>query len=85
MKIPWYALSNSEFNALAQATVSRRSGAEAVFMKKLIGFALLMMGFAGVACAGGGAAPEIDPSSALGAVTLLAGGVLVIRGRRRKR
>ncbi len=31
---------------------------------------------------GGIAAPEMDPSSALAALTLLAGGVLVLRGRR---
>ena len=29
-------------------------------------------------------APEIDPTSALGALTLLAGGLAVIRGRRTK-
>jgi hypothetical protein len=54
-------------------------------MKKLAGLALLMIGFGGIACAGCRIAPEIDPSSAIGAVTLLGGGVLVIRGRRRKR
>jgi LPXTG-motif cell wall-anchored protein len=53
-------------------------------MKKLIGFAFLMMGVAGVAFAGG-PAPEIDPSAAVGAIALLGGGALVIRGRRRKR
>ncbi|MGH8291092.1 MAG: hypothetical protein ACREV7_19150 [Steroidobacteraceae bacterium] len=31
------------------------------------------------------AAPEIDPAGAMGALTLLAGGLLVIRGRRRSR
>jgi len=30
------------------------------------------------------AAPEIDPASAISALTLLAGGLAVIRGRRRK-
>ena len=31
------------------------------------------------------AAPEIDPASALGGLTLLAGGLAVIRGRRTKK
>ena len=31
------------------------------------------------------AAPEIDPSAAVGALTLLAGGLAVVRGRRDKR
>lgn len=52
-------------------------------MNKLIGLALLMIGVAGIALAGG-PAPEIDPSAAVGAIALLGGGVLVIRGRRRK-
>jgi hypothetical protein len=30
-------------------------------------------------------APEIDPASALGALTLLGGGLLVLRGRRSKK
>lgn len=38
-------------------------------------------------CGGGGvvAAPEIDPASALSALTLLGGGLLVLRGRTRKK
>jgi hypothetical protein len=31
------------------------------------------------------AAPEIDPASAVGALTLLAGGLAVVRGRSRKK
>lgn len=34
---------------------------------------------------GPAAAPEIDPASAIGALTLLAGGLAVVRGRRSKR
>jgi hypothetical protein len=32
----------------------------------------------------GAGAPEIDPGSAVGALALLSGGILVIRGRRKK-
>ena len=52
-------------------------------MTKMIGVALLMIGIAGIALAG--EAPEIDPTSAIGPLTLLGGGALVILGRRRKR
>jgi LPXTG-motif cell wall-anchored protein len=40
---------------------------------------------ASVCCmAGLASAPEVDPASAVGALALLAGGLLVIRGRRKK-
>jgi MYXO-CTERM domain-containing protein len=45
----------------------------------------LMLGNAAVAFAGIGAAPEIDPTAAAGAVALVAGGAVVIRNRRRNR
>ena len=50
-------------------------------MTKLFGFALLLMGSAGVALAGV-SAPEIDPASGVAALALLSGGLLVLRGRR---
>jgi hypothetical protein len=50
-------------------------------MNKLVGFVLLLAGSAAVASAA--AVPEIDPSAAVGAVVLLAGGLAVIRGRRK--
>ena len=66
-------------------------------MRKLFGLALLTLVVAGLAVAaateidprgaagaGGGPAPEIDPSVAVGALTLFGGGILVIRGLRRK-
>jgi len=34
---------------------------------------------------GGGSVPELDPSAASAALSLLAGGALVLSGRRRKR
>ena len=54
-------------------------------MRKSIGFLMLLLGAAGFALAGGGsAAPEIDPATGIGALALLSGAILVIRGRRRK-
>ena len=52
-------------------------------MKKLFGFALLTMGIAGQALAGN-PTPEIGASTAAGALTLLSGGILVLRSRRSK-
>jgi len=52
---------------------------------KVIGLMMLMVGAAGSALAGGlVAAPEIDSASAIGALALLSGTLLVIRSRRRK-
>jgi hypothetical protein len=53
---------------------------------RLIGWTMLLMGAAGYAFAGTAVtAPEIDASSAVAALALLAGGLLVLRGRRRPR
>jgi len=51
-------------------------------MKKLFGFAVLMAGIAGQAMAGA-PVPEIGASTAAGALTLLSGGILVLRSRRK--
>jgi hypothetical protein len=54
-------------------------------MTKITGFVLLFIGTAGFALAGVAvAAPEIDPATGLGALTLLSGGLLVLRARRNK-
>jgi LPXTG-motif cell wall-anchored protein len=54
-------------------------------MAKYAGLALLLMGTAGMAVAGGPAGvPEIDSAMAIGALALLSGGLLVIRARRKK-
>jgi hypothetical protein len=46
---------------------------------------MLLLGAAGSAIAGGvPTAPEIDPVAAVSAFVLLSGGLLVIRGRRKK-
>ncbi|SPF52316.1 exported hypothetical protein [Candidatus Sulfopaludibacter sp. SbA4] len=46
---------------------------------------MLLMGTAGLAMAGAVSAPEIGgPATGVGAVTLLTGALLVIRGRRKK-
>jgi hypothetical protein len=50
---------------------------------KVLGIALLFVGISGLALAITGA-PEIDPGSAGSAVALLAGALLMIRGRRKK-
>ncbi len=53
-------------------------------MLKLIGFSLLVAGTASVALAGVNIAPEIDGASAVSAVVLLSGGLLVLRARRKR-
>jgi hypothetical protein len=53
---------------------------------KIIGLTMLLLGAAGSAMAGlVVAAPEIDSTSAVGALALLSGALLVIRGRRKAR
>ena len=46
---------------------------------------MLLMGVAGYAFAGGVASPEIDASSAAGALALISGGILILQTRRRRR
>jgi hypothetical protein len=56
-----------------------------VYMSKLIAVMLLILGTSTVLMAQGGiTVPEIDPTTAMAAVALLAGAALVIRGRRKK-
>jgi len=50
-------------------------------MTKFVGFALLLIGTAGVA--GAVPVPEIDPGSGMSALALLSGALLVIRARRK--
>jgi hypothetical protein len=53
---------------------------------KTIGLTMLLVGAAGLAIAGGPTAtPEIDATSAVGALALLSGALLVIRGRGKSR
>jgi MYXO-CTERM domain-containing protein len=49
---------------------------------RLLGIAILLVGTAGFALAGG--VPEIDPSSGAAAFALLSGGLIVLRARRKK-
>ena len=51
-------------------------------MLKIFGFVVVLMGTA-TALMAGFPAPEIDASTGAAALALLAGGVLVIRGRRK--
>jgi hypothetical protein len=50
---------------------------------KMIGGMLLLIGMAGFASALNVSVPEIGPASAGSAIALIAGAVLVMRGRRR--
>ena len=52
-------------------------------MTKFLGWAMLLVGVAGYAMAGV-STPEIDSASGAAAVALLSGGLLVLRGRRKK-
>ena len=54
-------------------------------MNRILGLPLLFIGLAGYAVAGFSSAPEIDASSGITAVTLIAGGLAVLKGRRRKK
>jgi hypothetical protein len=53
-------------------------------MMKTTGTILLLMGMAGFAFAGHIATPEIDAATGVGALTLLSGALLVIRGRKKR-
>ncbi len=52
-------------------------------MKKALEVMFILAGTAGVAVAGFSPVPEIDASAGVAAVTLLTGGILVLRGRRK--
>ena len=53
-------------------------------MKTFIGLTILLAGASSLVYAGAVAVPEISPASGVGALALLSGGLLVIRGRRKK-
>lgn len=53
-------------------------------MQKLLGLILLMVGASVTCLAGLTAVPEIDPASGAAAIAMLAGGLLVLRGRRKR-
>lgn len=53
-------------------------------MKNFAGLALLIVGTASFALAGTFQTPEIDAAAGVGALTLLSGALLVIRGRRKR-
>jgi len=54
-------------------------------MLRLLGLTTLLVGIAGFAFAGSSPSPEIDASTGAAALTLLSGGLLILRARRRKR
>jgi hypothetical protein len=51
---------------------------------KTLGMILLLVSVSSLAFAGPVAAPEISPASGTGALALLSGAILVIRGQRKK-
>ena len=54
-----------------------------MLLKTLVAIALLLMGVTGAAFARISAVPEIDGGSAVNALALVSGALLVIRGRRK--
>ena len=53
-------------------------------MEKLVAFVLLVVGLAVALPAPPPATPEISPASGINAVALIAGGLMIIRSRRKK-
>ena len=53
-------------------------------MRRIIGSALLVMGAVGSALATGPFVPEIDAASAATAVSLVIGGLLIVRARAKR-
>ncbi len=54
-------------------------------MKTLFGFMMMFIAVAASAFGGQSTAPEIDAATGVAAITLLSGGMLVLRSRRAKR
>ena len=53
-------------------------------MQKILGLALIIVGASSALMAGAVAVPEIDASTGASALAILAGGILVLRARRKK-
>ena len=53
-------------------------------MQKIFGMALLIVGASSVLMAGIAGVPEIDASTGASALAILAGGILVLRARRKR-
>ena len=53
-------------------------------MMRTLGLSILLLGVAGFAFAAATSVPEIDGSSAVAAIALLSGAILVLRGRQKK-
>jgi hypothetical protein len=53
-------------------------------MQKILGLALMIVGASSALMAGMISVPEIDASTGASALAILAGGVLVLRARRKK-
>ena len=53
-------------------------------MQKVLGIALIVVGASSALMAGVAAVPEIDASTGASAIAIVAGGILVLRARRKK-
>ena len=53
-------------------------------MQKVLGMALMIVGASSALMAGTPAVPEIDASTGASAIAIIAGGILVLRARRKK-
>ena len=53
-------------------------------MQKVVGMALMIVGASSALMAGVAAVPEIDASTGASAIAIVAGGILVLRSRRKK-
>jgi hypothetical protein len=51
---------------------------------KTAGMLLMLIGLSGFVFAGAASVPEISPATGVGAIALVSGAVLVIRGRRKR-
>lgn len=51
---------------------------------KSVGILLLLVGLSSFAFAGGVVTPEVSPTSAVAALALVSGALLVVRGRRKQ-
>jgi len=66
---------------MSDVSIEQRTGGD---MRKFIAVMLLVLGTSTVSMAGIHVVPEIDPTTGVAAVALIAGAALIIRGRRKK-
>jgi hypothetical protein len=86
VQIIWNQTSNESmtYMPLARPLDCLRSCRWRKNMSRVAGIAMLLAGVAGFALAGNQRVPEIDAASGAAALSLIAGGLLVLRARRKK-